>query len=273
MASYGYTLTTYKQPTTSIESLIEQTKAAEIKARESQLKQADLARKYLQQIVDIYGPEGAYGAGMELVLGAQKREDVAKAAQRGISAGLYGIRDYGAEWESRVGTKARATLEDIRLERRAQALAGLAGFEAGIEYEPPDYSALMQAIAAGQQIPSGPVMTSAWGTPSGLPTMGEFGAETAQPWEQPGARVGVGTTPAEGTRGYGPIPGGAGATGIEFGEAYGPMFGQEGPTWRQYLAQKAPEIPLDTPLKGAQLSKVQKLQQQWKRQYPNAPKS
>jgi len=154
MALQPYTVTTFKQPKNTIQDLISQYQTAETEAREKQIGQTEKAREYLQQILDIYGAEGAYGKGMEMVLESQKRQDVGKAAQRGISSGLYGIRDYGGEWESNVGAKARATLEDVRLGRRAQALSGLAGFEAGVEYAPPDYSALMQAVSAGQQIPS-----------------------------------------------------------------------------------------------------------------------
>jgi hypothetical protein len=138
---------------TTLEELMASYQTAETEARQKQLSQADLVRKYLQQIVDIYSPEGAYLKGMEMQLARQKVTDVGAAAQRGISSGLYGIRPYEEEWESAVGGPARAKLEDIRLERSAQALSGLAQFEAGIEYTPPDYSALMEAAAAGYGTP------------------------------------------------------------------------------------------------------------------------
>jgi len=163
---------------TNIQNLIAQYQQTETEQREKQLGQLEKARGYLQQIVDIYGAEGAYGKGMEMVLESQKKQDVGKAAQTGISSGLYGIRNYRAEWESTVGTKARATLEDIRQERRAQALSGLAGFEAGVEYESPDYGALMQAVAAGQQVPY--KLSSRTGTSGGV-------TQHIPSWETPGA--------------------------------------------------------------------------------------
>lgn len=211
MAQYPYNILEYKKPTNTIEDLIAQYQTAETEAREKQLGQVEKAREYLQQIVDIYGAEGAYGKGMEMVLESQKKQDVGKAAQTGISSGLYGIRNYGAEWESTVGTKARATLEDIRQERRAQALSGLAGFEAGVEYTPPDYGALMQAVAAGQQVPSGTYGaqetgyggSTSGGTSGGVIPMSEFG--TTQPWETPGAPSSYSSpaTTTPGTSAYG----------------------------------------------------------------------
>lgn len=244
MALQPYTITTYKKPATTIQDLIAQTQAAETEARQKQLEQAELARTYLQQIVDIYGPEGAYGRGMELMLESQKRQDIGRAAQTGISRGLYGIRDYGAEWEATVGTKARATLEDIRLGRRAQALAGLAGFEAGIEYEQPDYATLMQAVAAGQQIPSGTVVTPTYGT-----TTEVTGARGRPGWTPPQVSGMTQWTaePATGARGTAPTPGeiyesGAAARAIEMGPGYGPAYGTAKPGEEQVSPryQKAP---------------------------------
>lgn len=189
---------------TNLDQLLKQYEQAETQIRTQQLQQVDRARTYLQKIVDIYSPGGAYGAGMEAVLAGQKVQDVSKASQKGISSGLYGIRNYGAEWEATVGTPARLRLEDIKLERQTGALGALAQFEAGVNYEAPDYSNLMSAMLAGS---SGETMTtSAGGYSSGIPgsrasQMWEEGLGT-QSWETPGSRTGVGVTPGTATQGY-----------------------------------------------------------------------
>jgi len=203
----------------ALQSLMTQTQAAEIKAREQQIGQAEKARTYLQQILDIYSAGGAYGKGMEMVLGAQKRQDVSRAEQTDISSGLYGIRSRGAEWESTVGAKARATLEDVRLGRRAQALGGLAQFEAGIEYEQPDYSTLMEAIAAGAGMPSGGGITDYKPMES---------LADAYPYGYPGGTTGAATetTGVTGGSAYGSAlaAGETAKSGIEMGAGMGPMF-------------------------------------------------
>jgi len=211
----------------ALQSLMAQTQAAEIKAREQQIGQAEKARTYLQQILDIYSAGGAYGKGMEMVLGAQKRQDVSRAEQTDISSGLYGIRSRGAEWESTVGAKARATLEDVRLGRRAQALGGLAQFEAGIEYEQPDYGALMEAIAAGAGMPSGGGITDYEPMES---------LADAYPYGYPGGTTGAatGTTGVTGGSAYGSALA-AGETakyGIEMGAGMGPMFEGSSEPWQ-----------------------------------------
>jgi len=206
----------------ALQSLIAQTQEAEIKAREQQIGQAEKARTYLQQILDIYSAGGAYGKGMEMVLGAQKRQDVSRAEQTDISSGLYGIRSRGAEWESTVGAKARATLEDVRLGRRAQALGGLAQFEAGIEYEQPDYSTLMEAIAAGAGMPSGGGITDYEPMES---------LADAYPYGYPGGTTGAATgtygereTSAEYWKRVGGKP--------EMGAGMGPMFEGSSEPWQ-----------------------------------------
>jgi len=223
----------------ALQSLIAQTQEAEIKAREQQIGQAEKARTYLQQILDIYSAGGAYGKGMEMVLGAQKRQDVSRAEQTDISSGLYGIRSRGAEWESTVGAKARATLEDVRLGRRAQALGGLAQFEAGIEYEQPDYSALMEAIAAGAGMPSGGM--------TGPETTGGGGAGQLGGYDQ----TTDGGSTSTSTTGTG-VGGGVGIYGVstqagpkmDYGAAMGPMF--EGAASAEELAKSGDQSAIDT---------------------------
>ena len=119
-------------------------------------KKANLARE--QEIRGTYtdilsrlGPGGAFEKSELAGIESQERGLVGKETQNLISSGLYGTTT-AASIPTRVATEftrpARAKLEDLLEQRRTEAKLGQAGFVERIQQPYPDYSALLQAMAA-----------------------------------------------------------------------------------------------------------------------------
>lgn len=125
-------------------------------ARAANVARRQQVEAIMDEIIGRYGPEGAYGAGLEAQLGRQKVGAVGAGAQRLIGAGLYGT-EVGAglerAWEAEVGAPARARLEDIKMERLSEAQTRKAGFLERIEDVYPDYGLISQLLMQAANVP------------------------------------------------------------------------------------------------------------------------
>lgn len=238
------------------------------KAYANQLKRSKEVQSIYDRIIGMYGEGSTYGKAAEYQLELRKTRDVGATIQRDISRGLYGIRPYEAEWEQTVGTPERLTLEDIKSQRLASALAMKAGSLQDITEQYPDYSALQQALAAQASVPTtygggyeplpsgsgmmtAPAVTPSTTTPSG----GPYGISTAEP-----IQMGQGYGPAfEGGAEKGEYTGGGGRPDTQEGagtipEKYKDYYGKEitDPITRQAIDA----VGITTRLSGAGLQKI-----------------
>lgn len=111
-------------------------------ARQANLRREKEIRGYFDTMIGLYAPGGGFGRGYEAELERTKTKDVARGTQQLISSGLYGTTTaagLGKAWEEEVGAPSRLRLEDLRLERYAQALGQKASFVERIENMYPDY--------------------------------------------------------------------------------------------------------------------------------------
>jgi len=204
--------------------LINQYYTAAQTAYAANLKRQQQAESIYDKIIAMYGEGGTYGAGYLKQLAGEKVQDVGKVSQAAIGKGLYGLRDYGAEWEATVGEPGRLKLEDIKMERLSSALTSKAGFLSSISEPYPDYGTLQQALTAAGSIPRGGIAgttttgggagTSLWGRDVlSMPTGGTYAGAPTTPESYYGptqkataARVAAGGETPEITmaQGYGP---------------------------------------------------------------------
>ena len=131
---------TYKEPTAKISEL-EKGREERVAARETEV------RGLLDEIIQMYGPEGKYGQGTLAMLEQQKKRDVAAASQALVSSGLSNTTmpaGLAKKWESEVGMPSRMKLEDVRYGHLAQAIGAKAQFITDIEDENLDYRLLSE---------------------------------------------------------------------------------------------------------------------------------
>lgn len=94
------------------------------------------------QVIALYEPGGAYGAGAMASYYAGMRKSLAEATQSLVSAGLYGTTTTASlapRYEQEIGVPFRLSLAEQQTQARAQALAGKAGYIAQT-YRPPTYA-------------------------------------------------------------------------------------------------------------------------------------
>jgi len=114
------------------------------------------ALEIYDKIISQYQPEGGYLKGAEAELERVKGRTVASETQDLVSSGLFGTSTragLGQRWEAEVGMPARLKLEDIRMERLAQALGGKASAIQAREDIGPDYATVAQLSAAAANQP------------------------------------------------------------------------------------------------------------------------
>jgi len=132
------------------QKILSQYEAAQAKAREAAAAREAEIRELYDEIIERYGPTGAFGKGYEAQLERQKAREVAAGGQALVSSGLYGttqLAGLGKKFEEEVGAPARLKLEDIRAERLSQAQIGKAGFVERIEDIYPDYAMMAKLMA------------------------------------------------------------------------------------------------------------------------------
>jgi hypothetical protein len=114
-------------------------------------------RGIMDDIIKMYQPGGAYGAGTEAELNRQKQKDVASATGSLVSSGLFGTTltaGLPKKWEEEIGIPARMKLEDVRYGALTSALQAKAQFIENIQNEFPDYGMLSQLYAQGASAPT-----------------------------------------------------------------------------------------------------------------------
>ena len=138
--AYQKRMGTYKEPSTTFGEL-EKEREGRVAKRETEV------RGLLDEIIQMYGPEGKYGQGTLAMLEQQKQRDVASASQALVSSGLSNTTmpaGLAKKWESEVGMPSRMKLEDVRYGHLAQAIGAKAQFVSDIEDENLDYRMLSE---------------------------------------------------------------------------------------------------------------------------------
>ncbi len=82
----------------------------------------------LQSYADIFKPGGAYGEGVEAMIGRGRKRAVASGMQNLVSAGLAGTTvpgQLGAAFEEEIGMPTRLRAEDLQMERLGGAYGAL----------------------------------------------------------------------------------------------------------------------------------------------------
>lgn len=136
----------------SAQSLYNMFSQIEERARLANLAREQEIRGYYDEIIGRYKEGGALRTAGEAQIKQAKRRDVGAEMQGLISGGLFGTTttaQTGQRWEAGVGQKARLNLESLLEQRLTEAQLGKAGFIERIQEPYPDYSTLMQAMAAG----------------------------------------------------------------------------------------------------------------------------
>lgn len=140
----------------SIDSILTNLQMAQNEANAATQKRLEEALGIYDKIISQYEPGGAFGAGVEAQIERGATKSVAQGTQDLVSSGLYGITQTAGlrkKYEEEVGQPARLILEDLRLERLAQAQQAKAGVLERVEDVGPDLgmiAQLMQQVGMGQ---------------------------------------------------------------------------------------------------------------------------
>jgi hypothetical protein len=212
------------------------TKIAQQQLTSNTKRQAQI-ESIIDEVIARYQPGGTFGKSYLQQLEGQKVRDVGAGTQQLISSGLYGTTTTAglpAKWEAEVGASARLKLEDIQMERLSQAQLGKASFLERIQEPYPDYSALMQASAAGASTGGGQSIISGG---SGLPTNYN---PLNDPMRHPGAGPVSGSVQGGGGGGTSTTPSGGGGGEKAPSQASNPELGA---ALAQAEARKNPGMP------------------------------
>jgi hypothetical protein len=136
--------------------ILSKLESATEEARQRNLQRYEEAKGIYGEIEAMYAPGGTFGAGYEAQLATQKKRDVAAQVAQSVSSGLFGTTapaTAAKSWEETVGAPARLKLEDIRMEKLAEAKQAKAGLIERREDIYPDYGLLAGLISQGSQSP------------------------------------------------------------------------------------------------------------------------
>lgn len=167
--SRGYTITYTNQKGKddltggmTLKDVMEKYETAANQAKAANLARYEEGKGIWDNIVSQYRPGGGFGSGAMANYERGKVRDIGKASQALVSSGLYNTT-MGAglekKYEEEVGTPFKLNLEDLRMQRYAQAMEGKAGFVERREDAYPDaglYANLMQNVGQGQAIANQP---------------------------------------------------------------------------------------------------------------------
>lgn len=149
----------FVRPTTSTNTtsqILDQLQAQQVRTNLANKKREKEIRNLLSGVIEQYQPGGSFGAGVEADLARQKEKTVAEGTQAAISGGManvvggtQAIGSLGRAFEEEIGAPTRLKLEDLRMERLAQAKQGLAGFVERIQNTGPNYDLIAQILNRG----------------------------------------------------------------------------------------------------------------------------
>ena len=140
-------------------------------------------RGIMDEIIQMYQPGGAYGAGTEAMLNRQKQKDIASATGSLVSSGLFGTTltaGLPKKWEEEIGVPSRMKLEDVRYGALTSALQAKAQFIENIQNEFPDYGMLSQLYAQGAATPTFSTSGSTFGKGVGPGASGIYSGPSVQ---------------------------------------------------------------------------------------------